>query len=154
MKNVNTSRLGFTLIELLVVVLIIGILAAVALPQYQKAVARSRVIQLQTRLNALVKAAEVYLMDNGQWPHDVRDLDVDITAGAEEFKKSEVTSTDHIAVFWPDGSFCEVHASPAGNKTALCRNKDVQLRVIEGEFGCSGKSELGTQLCLSLNQLK
>ena len=51
---------GFTLIELLVVVLIIGILASVALPQYQKAVTKSRYAALKPVVHGIAEAVNVY----------------------------------------------------------------------------------------------
>lgn len=67
---------GFTLIELLVVVLIIGILAAIALPQYQKAVDKARYTQLITTLDALATGEEAYYLANGEYTTQFGDLDI------------------------------------------------------------------------------
>ena len=67
---------GFTLIELLVVVLIIGILSAVAMPQYEKAVWKSRTSQLYTSVRSLATAQESYFMANGTYATDFASLDI------------------------------------------------------------------------------
>lgn len=56
---------GFTLIELLVVVLIIGILAAVAVPQYQKAVEKSRIAEVKTNLSTIERIYQLCVLQNG-----------------------------------------------------------------------------------------
>lgn len=67
---------GFTLIELLVVVLIIGILAAIAVPQYEKAVMKARIAEAKTTLKALVEATQIYILTNDETPPSMDKLDV------------------------------------------------------------------------------
>jgi len=75
----SEASVGFTLIELLVVVLIIGILAAVALPQYQKAVEKSRATQALTILKSLVQAQDAYKMANGSYAKSFDELPVEMS---------------------------------------------------------------------------
>ncbi len=69
---------AFTLIELLVVVLIIGILAAIAVPKYQMAVAKSRYVQLKMFAESVVSAQDVYYLANGKYATNYKDLDIAI----------------------------------------------------------------------------
>ena len=84
----STARVvssGFTLIELLVVVLIIGILASVAVPQYTKAVWKARFSEALVTVNAMEKALQLYVLQNGYTQEDKEispdEVDIDVFKG-------------------------------------------------------------------------
>ena len=89
MKEVTNNKRAFTLIELLVVVLIIGILAAVAVPQYQKAVAKARYMSIAPLLKTIKDAQEVYFLSNGEYTTDFNALDVSLPGEAVQNTHNE-----------------------------------------------------------------
>ena len=94
------EKRGFTLIELLVVVLIIGILAAVAVPQYQKAVAKSRASTVLPLLADIVQAEEIYYLQNQTYTTDLRILDIGVPANCS---LTQDTNNEGTAWFCDNG---------------------------------------------------
>ncbi len=74
----DEGRRGFTLIELLVVVIIVAILAAIALPQYQLAINKVRYISMMETVNAAKRSQELYYLTHGSYATSFDDLKADL----------------------------------------------------------------------------
>ncbi len=136
---------GFTLIELLVVVLIIGILSAVALPQYQVAVAKSRLASYLPFMRTLQSLQEQYYLANGSYSANIRDLDVECqqygTGAHENWCYLDKKGTVHILI--SDEAFVLEDAHVKGT--------DLYFFYRSGRAACYASDDFGNRVCKSLS---
>jgi len=76
-----SNRRGFTLIELLIVVVIIGVLAAIAVPKFQNTKGKANAASLRADLLNLITAQEAYFYDNSAYTTDINALNIRVTSG-------------------------------------------------------------------------
>ena len=85
---------GFTLIEVLIVVIILGILATLAVPQFTRMIARARMAEAWAGLGAVRTAQSVYWMESSAYAGVITDLDCDATAGDFTFTVALIGGDD------------------------------------------------------------
>ena len=154
---------GFTLIELLVVVLIIGILAAIALPQYTTAVEKSRAAEALTLSGNIRYAAERYRLQTNTWPtgFDVLDIEIPSVNVAADPEHEIAAHTDYYTknfVFSATGGGSStgnyvITASRAKDGTAIASG-DLQYALVTtvGTDGSVSRSCTGsTKICNAIN---
>ena len=111
------TKKGFTLIELLVVVLIIGILAAIAVPYYQESVEKSIMQEAIVNLKTIAQANDVFFLQNGRYANADEISKLDISIPGKEMTGSYLgrIETENF-VFSPQGSSHEPQKALAQRK--------------------------------------
>ena len=133
MKNMQK---GFTLIELMIVVAIIGILAAVAIPQYQNYIAKSQITRVVGELSALKTAAEVAVTEGKK----VVLTEAEVTDFATEASLGYTTSSllDTPTVADPEAATVSWTGTLGGQAAAAVKGTTVTIaRTVDGAYTCT-----------------
>jgi prepilin-type N-terminal cleavage/methylation domain-containing protein len=111
----HTAKKGFTLIELLIVVVIIGILAAIAIPKFSNTKDKAKLASVKTDIRNYMTAEEAYFSDNQTYGSST-----DLTTGNYDFS------------FSPGNTVGSLDAGTAGGYSLAVENASIS----KGIYGC------------------
>jgi type IV pilus assembly protein PilA len=122
---------GFTLIELLVVIIIIGILAAIALPSFLNQAAKAKQSEGKSFVGAINRAQQAYRLENKEFANTFTLLNVGLPTETNNYTMSGIDSSD--------GDQAPIKANP----------RDTKLKGYEGLVKIIGNGATGNVLCES-----
>ena len=160
--SIFSSSKGFTLLELLVVVLIIGILASIALPQYEMAVTKSRAMSMLPLMRRWYDAMQEYKLQHGDY--DIGDASALGANWPSDWKKSvdEDESCGDDSSCSNDYWTCDINAAEDGS--VICVYKQIFQIIInqpdgydycggnQGKIICEPWNEDGEKICKNLGK--
>ena len=156
----NYMKKAFTLIELLVVVLIIGILSAIALPQYTKTVERARVAEVLSNVKTIEESIDIYLLENGRYPSaNVWFKDMGTAA---ELSGGTWNGSSYYTKYFEYGPFCDTQK--CGSEIYRQPNGEYAFWIVKGTYSgttydtwhqvcITESSDIGRYICKSLESL-
>ena len=149
--NKSWARRGFTLIELLVVVLIIGVLAAIAIPSFLGQRKQADAAAAKTDLRNLASGEQLFLLENGNFTNvfaDMRNYGY-----AKESGIMNVAGTAFVATFvLYNKAGADMTATPASADGSYCvRTVDIAGQVWVWNSGQKGLQPKGTTTCPATN---
>ena len=169
MKKTVKNR-AFTLIELLISVLIIGILAAVAIPQYQAVIDKAHLAVYVSAAKQIRQAQETYYLEHGQYARHLNDLDIDYqNVCGEKSKNSNFTKQcpghfiidNYAGAQTPATSLVYIHFCPTTDThdALTCRNNAEAIIYFyynhhssrPGQIRCEFYTARGKHLCSNFN---
>lgn len=144
-----TNKKGFTLVEILTVVLIIGVLSAIALPQYRKVVERARAAEAMAGLKTLYDSSERLAVDFGYDDYEtlfnnpptdeigIGRLDMFQDSGARTTKDATLTTKNFIYKFTSGGQIAAKRTSGSYGNTCIIFNRaDQTLSCCGTQIAC------------------